>query len=75
MKKLILVAASLLIISGSVIAQPIKFLEERTAFCYSEKSLSKYLQFASKRNLDGSLIIARRSAVSGRTIESARTPR
>jgi hypothetical protein len=34
-------------------AQPIKFLEEKTAFCYSEKALTKYLHFASKRNFDG----------------------
>ena len=34
-------------------AQPIKFLEEKTAFCYSEKALAKYLQAASKRDIHG----------------------
>jgi len=34
-------------------AQPIKFLEEKTAFCYSEQALARYHKFAEKRNLDG----------------------
>ena len=34
-------------------AQSIKFLEEKTAFCYSVKALGKYLKFAKNRNLDG----------------------
>lgn len=53
MKPIIHFTAGLLVIlCGSVVAQPIKFLEEKTAFCYSEEALAKYLQFASKRNFD-----------------------
>ncbi len=46
-------AGFLLVICGTAVAQPIKFLEEKTAFCYSEEALTRYLQFASKRNFDG----------------------
>ena len=55
MKQLItfLTSAILLFLNAAAIAQPIKFLEEKTAFCYSEKALAKYLHFASKRNFDG----------------------
>jgi len=54
MKKLSLISTVIVIaISGIVNAQPIQFLEEKTAFCYSEKSLAKYLHFASKHNIDG----------------------
>jgi hypothetical protein len=52
MKKLMLIA----LLMGQCVtsqAQPIKFLEEKTAFCYSEKALTKYLAFAKKRNLEG----------------------
>ena len=53
MKKLILSnIIFLLLVCGSANAQPIKFLEEKTAFCYTEKALTKYLHFASKRNMD-----------------------
>ena len=34
-------------------SQSIKFLEEKTAFCYSEQALSKYLNFVNNHNLDG----------------------
>ena len=54
MKFLTLFATILLTaVCTTVSAQPIKFLEEKTAFCYSEKALAKYLHFASKRNFDG----------------------
>ena len=54
MKSLKLVAAIFfVIICGSVTAQPIKFLEEKTAFCFSEEALATYLQLASKRDFDG----------------------
>jgi len=54
MKKLNLISTVIVIaISGVVNAQTIRFLEEKTAFCYSEKALTKYLHFASKRNIDG----------------------
>lgn len=54
MKSRILCTVSFLIFfSGTALAQPIKFLEEKTAFCYSEKALARYLHFASKRNFDG----------------------
>lgn len=52
MKKLALVALFYVFVAAAQ-AQPIKFLEEKTAFCYSETALSKYLKFAQKRNLDG----------------------
>ena len=53
MKSLTLYAIWLLVLfCGTALAQPIKFLEEKTAFCYSEKALAKYLHFASKRNFD-----------------------
>ena len=42
-----------LFISGSVFAQSFEYLEEKTAFCYSEQSLAKYLQMAKVRNIDG----------------------
>lgn len=41
------------LLSSNVFAQSIKFLEEKTAFCYSEKALGKYLHYASKRNIEG----------------------
>lgn len=54
MKNLIfLICSFLLTVSATVSAQSIKFLEEKSAFCYSEKALARYLHFASKRNLDG----------------------
>lgn len=55
MKHLTIITAGLLIVflSGATYAQPVKFLEEKTAFCYSEQALAKYLHFASKRNFDG----------------------
>lgn len=53
MKKLAVVTL-LMIFSTAVQAQPpVKFLEEKTAYCYSEQSLAKYLDHASKRNIDG----------------------
>ena len=54
MKKLILSnIIFLILVCSNASAQPIKFLEEKTAFCYSENSLAKYLQLASKRDFDG----------------------
>ena len=53
MKKLALIALFLVFNVSVVDAQSIKFLEEKTAFCYSETALSKYLTFARKSNLDG----------------------
>ena len=53
MIKLILVTLILLFSVSVQAKQPIKFLEEKTAFCYSEQALSKYLKFVKKRNLDG----------------------
>lgn len=44
---------SLLLISSSAFAQSFEYLEEKTAFCYSEQSLAKYLQMAKVRNIDG----------------------
>lgn len=52
MKKSILVAI-LMVISFTAQGQSIKFLEEKTAFCYSVNALSKYLKYAKKSNLDG----------------------
>ena len=52
MKKLVLLAL-FTAVSAASHAQPVKFLEEKTAFCYSETALSKYLEFAQKSNLDG----------------------
>jgi len=52
MKKLALTALFFLF-TVAVQAQSIKFLEEKTAFCYSESALSNYLKFAQKSNLDG----------------------
>ena len=52
MQKLIFVAF-LTVFSTIAQAQPIKFLEEKTAFCYSEKALSQYLTHAERRNLNG----------------------
>ena len=52
MKKLVL-AILFMVIGVSAQAQPVKFLEEKTAFCYSEQALSNYLNFAKNRNLDG----------------------
>ena len=42
-----------LFVSADIPAQPIRFLEEKTAFCYSELALARYLKFAEKRILDG----------------------
>lgn len=54
MKRLTLTTALIAtLLSSNVFAQPIKFLEEKTAFCYSEKALAKYLQAASKRDIHG----------------------
>jgi hypothetical protein len=53
MKKLTLIAWFLTFSVSVAQAQPVKFLEEKTAFCYSETALSKYLKFARKSNLDG----------------------
>lgn len=54
MKKLCLLATSIIIaFCGTANAQPIKFLEEKTAFCYSQDALTKYLHFAAKRNING----------------------
>jgi hypothetical protein len=51
MKKLMLFV--IFTVSGVSQAQQIEFLEEKTAFCYSEKALASYLSFASKRDLEG----------------------
>lgn len=51
--KILILVAMLSAVSGASHAQSIKFLEEKTAFCYSETALSKYLEFAQKTNLDG----------------------
>jgi len=54
MKHLTLFTASFLtFMCATAFAEPIKFLEEKTAFCYSEKALAKYLNFAAKRNMQG----------------------
>ncbi|MCI0504889.1 MAG: hypothetical protein L0Z73_02145 [Gammaproteobacteria bacterium] len=51
MKKLMLFV--IFTASGVTQAQQIIFLEEKTAFCYSEKALASYLKFAQKRDLEG----------------------
>lgn len=51
--KNLLIFAVLFVISVNVLADPVMFLEEKTAFCYSESSLAKYLSMARIRNLDG----------------------
>lgn len=45
-----LILASL---SHTASAQSIEYLEEKTAFCFSEASLTKYLSNAKNRNIDG----------------------
>ena len=52
MKKWVLLL-TFLSVSYTGQAQPVKFLEEKTAFCYSEQALARYLKFAEKRDLDG----------------------
>ena len=37
----------------SSFARSLEFLEEKTAFCYSQASLSKYLGHVRQRNIDG----------------------
>lgn len=44
---------SLLLISANAFGQAFEYLEEKTAFCYSEQSLARYLQMAKIRNIDG----------------------
>lgn len=34
-------------------AQQLRFLEQKTAFCYSKQALAKYLKHAEQHNLDG----------------------
>ena len=53
MNKLILVTLFLLFSTAVHAQKPIKFLEEKTAFCYSEQALARYLQHASQRNIQG----------------------
>lgn len=54
MKKLLSTGVSLLLFMFSAAnAQAIKFLEEKTAFCYTEKALATYLKYASTRDFDG----------------------
>lgn len=45
--------AILICISSNAAAQALEYLEEKTAFCYSEHSLGKYLKMAKSRNIDG----------------------
>ena len=52
MKNFIFFAVFMLLSAGSQ-AEQIKFLEEKTAFCYTEKSLANYLKLAEKRDLVG----------------------
>ena len=51
MKKLPLIVL-FMAFGTDITAQPIKFLDEKTAFCYSEQALSKYLNFVKNHNLD-----------------------
>ena len=39
-------------LSQTVAAQPIEYLEETSAYCFSQASLSKYLNGAKHRNID-----------------------
>jgi hypothetical protein len=52
MQKIIL---SLLLFAASACAQAesIKFLEQKTAFCYSEQALTQYLAHAQQLNIEG----------------------
>lgn len=51
--KNLMISSVLFLVSANVLADPVLFLEEKTAFCYSENSLSKYLGMARDRNIDG----------------------
>ena len=55
MKKLSICIAlfGTLIFSSVSFAKAVEFLEEKTAFCYSKDSLSKYLAHVRVRNIDG----------------------
>lgn len=52
MQKIVL-SAFLLAASASSQAQSIKFLEQKTAFCYSKQALRQYLAHAQQLDLDG----------------------
>ena len=43
----------LMMLSGLVHANSVNYLDQKTAFCYSDKSLGRYLSFAQARNIDG----------------------
>jgi len=51
-KKLMYLAVLLNTVNFAV-ADPVVFLEPKTVFCYSEKSLAKYLDLAESRNFEG----------------------
>jgi len=53
MKKLTLAALFFVVSSAVQAQQTVKFLEEKSAFCYSEQALAKYLDHASRRDIDG----------------------
>lgn len=44
---------SLLLISGAVQANTTSYLDPKTAFCFSDESLGKYLAYAQARNITG----------------------
>jgi len=44
---------SLIMLSGLAHANSVTYLDQKTAFCYSDKSLGRYLSFAQARNIDG----------------------
>ncbi|MGD8570371.1 MAG: hypothetical protein PVJ39_19945 [Gammaproteobacteria bacterium] len=52
MQKIIL-SFLLVAINTSVQAQTIKFLEQKTAFCYSKQALTQYLTHAQHLNIEG----------------------
>lgn len=41
------------LVNAAAQAQAVYFLEEKTAFCYSQEALGKYLHFASRHNING----------------------
>jgi len=47
------IVISLMLFSSLVQANGVSYLDPKTAFCYSDKSLGKYLKFAQARNIDG----------------------
>lgn len=47
------IAFLLSVLSGAAFAQQPKYLEEKSAFCYSQEALANYLKHAERLNLDG----------------------